>query len=337
MWFSPRTALTFNCVSNFIVGDRGGGKSFNTLDFVISRYLKTGEEFIYLRRQQAELDETKPTLFDWLKKEGKYPDHSLYVKGGQMYCDDKVMGYMVALSTSMKKKSVSYANVKWIIFEEFMVDGVTSRYLGHGDQEVTLFNNFYESVDRGQDRTRVFFIGNAFSMANIYFTHYKIRIQNFDKIYHRFGNILVVMWRDEAYREARQKTKFYQLNQGTAFNQHAFESKFILDSDHFIKSKTPQAEFNFALCYLGKTYGVWADWDKGVYYVSTKTASLNAQNTISLSMEDNRPNNMNIRRCRSMPFMLRFRRAVDENMVYYDSLETYALLNEAIYLLKTTH
>lgn len=336
MWFTPNQLLTYNCLYNFIIGDRGGGKSFNTLDYCIKRYLKTGEEFIYLRRQQTELDETLPTLFDWLKIEGYYPDHSLYAKGGRLYCNDKVMGYAVALSTSMKKKSVSYAKVKWIIFEEFMVDGVTSRYLGHGEQEVDIFNNFYETVDRGYDRVRVFFIGNAFSSVNIYFTRYQIRLTEPYKLYNKFKNILICIWRDDLYREKRSRTKFYQMNEGTEFNQHAFESKFVLDKTHFILTKTPNAEFNFALQYLGRTYGVWCDWDKGRYYVSPKMGSVSSLKTVSLSLEDNRPNNVNIRRCKSLPFMLMFRRAVDENNVYYDSLESYAKLNEAIYLLKTT-
>ena len=36
-----------------------------------------------------------------------------------------------------------------------------------------------------------------------------------------------------------------------------------------------------------------------------------------------------------MPFMVAFRKAVDENLVYYDNLETYALLKEAVYLMRT--
>src|SRR5690606_1243597 len=100
---------------------------------------------------ERELDESLPTLFDALKKERKFPDNNLYVKGNRLYCDDKVMGYAVALSTSMKKKSVNYSNVGYIIFEEFMVDGITSRYLGQGDSEVLIFENFYETVDRLRD------------------------------------------------------------------------------------------------------------------------------------------------------------------------------------------
>ena len=56
--------LTYNCTFNFVIGDRGGGKSFGTLYFVINRFKKAGEQFIYLRRTERELDDAKPTLFD---------------------------------------------------------------------------------------------------------------------------------------------------------------------------------------------------------------------------------------------------------------------------------
>ena len=111
-WFSPNQLLTYNCIFNFIVGDRGGGKSFGTLEYCVKQYLKRGKEFIYLRRYETELDDSLPTLFQALQQEGKFPGHSLYVKGKTLYCDDKPMGYAVALSTSMKKKSVNYSKVE---------------------------------------------------------------------------------------------------------------------------------------------------------------------------------------------------------------------------------
>lgn len=334
-WFTPNSLLTYNCIFNFVVGDRGGGKSFGTLEYCVRRYLKTGEQFIYLRRYKEELDDSLPTLFDALIKEGKFPDKKLFVKGKNIYCEDKVMGFAVALSTSTKRKSVNYSNVKSIIFEEFMVDGVSSRYLGTADKEVAIFENFYETVDRLRDQTRVFFLANAFSMVNIYFMRYKIRLKPPYKTYNKLGNIMVCIWQDQSYREAKMKTRFYDIVKDTEYAAHAYENKFYLDSDHFIRKKTPEAEFHFAYAYLGKTYGVWVDWAKGTYFISNKAGNINASNVVALSLEDNRPNNINIRRVRQLPFMVHFRKAVDENRVYYDNLETWGQLNEVVYLLRT--
>lgn len=335
-WFTPNEMLTYNCIFNFVVGDRGGGKTFGSLAFCIRQWLKNGRQFIYLRRYETELEDALPTLFDAIIQENKFPDNELYAKGGKLYCDDRVMGFAVALSTSMKRKSVNYSNVHYIVFDEFMVDGVTSRYLGQGEKEVEIFNNFYETVDRLRDKTRVLFLSNAFSMVNIYFTYYGIRLNKPYNTYNKIGDIMVCLWQDKSYRQAKQNTRFYNLVKGTEFASHAYGNEFYLDKDHFIKDKTPESEFHFALRYMGKTYGVWVDWNIGQYYVSKKKGSLNHKNTISLTLEDNRPNNINIRRVRNLPFMTYFRKAVDENSVFYDDLETYQALKEAVYLMRTT-
>ena len=80
---------------------------------------------------------------------------------------------------------------------------------------------------------------------------------------------------------------------------------------------------------------MWVDWDKGVYYVSTKGAKAPRDKTISMSLSDNKPNNVNIRRYRNLPFMKAFRMAADNNMIFYDNQETYNMMNECVYLLKT--
>lgn len=334
-WYTPNRLLTYNCLFNFTVGDRGGGKSFGTLEYCVRQFEKTGKEFIYLRRYKEELDDSLPTLFDALVKENKFPDHKLWVKGKKIYFDNRVMGYAVALSTSSKRKSVNFSNVGYIIFEEFMVDGITNRYLGSGDKEVAIFENFYETVDRLRDQTRVFFLSNAFSMVNIYFMHYKVRLRPPYKTYNKLGNIMVCIWQDQSYRDAKAKTRFYQIVAGTEYADHAYGNKFYMDNETFIKKKSNTAEFHFGLAYMGKNYGVWVDWDKGQYFVTQKLGPINNYNMISLTLDDNKPNNINIRRVRNMPFIVGFRKSVDENNVYYDNLETWSMLNEVVYLLRT--
>lgn len=341
-WFTPNEMLTYGKPFNFVVGVRGGGKSVGALKYCISRYKKTGEHFIYMRRQEKDLDESLPTVFDVVKRHF-FPNDDLYAKGNRLYCNGKVMGFAVALSTSMKRKSVNYDKVKTIIFEEFMVDGVTSRYLGHGDQECAIFENFYETVDRLRNNTRVIFIANTFSLANIYFMHYNVKLDLDEKsipkrrynVTGRAGLIMVCYWHDESYLAAKRQSDIYKLTEGTEYNRHAYGSEFTMDKRHFIKLRPADAEFNFAMAYMGKTYGVWCDWANGRYYVTSKAAGAGRARTVSLSLDDNRPNNVNIRRVKAMPFMRLFRKAVDENCVYYDCLETKAMLEEAVFLLKT--
>jgi hypothetical protein len=101
------------------------------------------------------------------------------------------------------------------------------------------------------------------------------------------------------------------------------------------KRSRQTANTNLVLVYLGKTYGVWVDWEKGIYFVSSKGAKTSRDKTISMSLADNKPNNVSIRRYRNMPFIKAFRLAADNNSIYYDSQEAYNMMNEVIYLLKT--
>lgn len=348
MWYTPNRQLTYNRIFNFVVGVRGGGKTFNSLRHAIEKFLKDGSEFIYLRRRQVHLDDAcsgskgSGDLFADIRAKGYFEGHELKVAsdksgGYNFYCDGKIMGYGKALSTSAGRRSTSKPLVKRIIYDEFLIDdsvGSSERYLNHGN-EMFLFNNFYETIARGRD-IPVLFIGNAFSMVNPYFIDLGIRIANIEnnKIY-KGKTWTVVFWKDEEFLSERAKTQFFQATKDTKFSEHAFGNTFYLDRKDFVKKRPPESEHQFSLEYLGNKYGVWVDWEKGAYYVSKKGANTSRAKTISMSLADNKPNNVSIRRYRNMPFMKSFRMAAENNSVFYDSQECFNSMNEIVYLLKT--
>ncbi len=63
MWYSSNEQLTYNRIFNFVVGIRGGGKTFNSLREAIEKHIKEKKkgnkwEFIYLRRRVVDLDDS---------------------------------------------------------------------------------------------------------------------------------------------------------------------------------------------------------------------------------------------------------------------------------------
>ena len=345
MWYTPNAQLTYNRIFNFVVGVRGGGKTFNTLLHGINRFKKTGEQFVYLRRRQVDLDDACTgkkgggDLFSDIRHQGYLEGVEVKVvadkSGGYLfYYNDKVMGYGKALSTA--RRSTSLPGVKLIVFDEFLIDDSIGhdRYLNSG-KEMFLFNNFYETIARGRD-IPVIFLGNAFSMVNPYFIELGIRIPNINNNQIYKGKAWTVLfWKDEDFLAEREKTQFYQATKDTSFNKHAFGNTFYLDKKDFIRKRDKDSVHQFSLVYLGTTYGVWVNWEKGIYYVSTKGANTTREKTISMSLEDNKPNNVSIRRYRNMPFMKAFRMAVDNNSVFFDTQQSYNMMNEIVYLLKT--
>ena len=345
MWYTPNAQLRYNRIYNFVVGVRGGGKTFNTLLHAIKKFKETGEQFIYLRRRATDLDDSckgsqeSGDLFADIRHNGYFPDDELKVansKGGgyNFYLNEELMGFGYALSTA--KRSSSRPKVTMIIFDEFLIDDTNphERYLNKGN-EMFLFDNFYETIARGRT-IPTFFIGNAFSMVNPYFLALKIRIPDIvsNKIYKGFAWTFI-QWKDESFIKERQKTQHYQARAKSEFVNHAFGNNYYMDRKEFLAKRTPESEHHFSIVYLGRTYGVWVDWNAGRYYVSTKGANTSKQKTISLSLADNSPNNVNIRKYRNLPFIKAFRYAVDTNEVYFDTQETFNQLQEIVYLLKT--
>ena len=49
MYYDISHILTYNAYFNFLIGERGVGKTFSSKKFVINKFLKKGEQFIYLR------------------------------------------------------------------------------------------------------------------------------------------------------------------------------------------------------------------------------------------------------------------------------------------------
>ena len=48
IWYSYHNVLSRNAILNFIIGERGVGKSYGIKKYVIKRFLKYNKQFIYL-------------------------------------------------------------------------------------------------------------------------------------------------------------------------------------------------------------------------------------------------------------------------------------------------
>ena len=124
--------FSYNALINLVVGGRGIGKSFNSKLAVIKRFLKTGEQFVYVRRYKTELDSAVPTFFQSIQAKGYFEDHVFKVRKSKMltefYCDGEICGYAIALSTSNVLKSAEFPNVKTIIFDEYPIEDTRHKH-----------------------------------------------------------------------------------------------------------------------------------------------------------------------------------------------------------------
>ena len=297
IFFDIKRTLTHNCLFNFIVGSRGVGKTFSFKKWAIEDFIKNENQFVYVRRYAKEAKKAVKTFFDDVRS--LFPDHEFKVVGNEFYIDDKVAGYCIILSTAKIEKSVSYPFVNKICFDEFLIEKGNYRYL---TDDVGAFLNLYETIARpgsGHCDVIVFFMANAITWTNQYFLYFKIKQPNkVDKngknIWKR-GDILIELTDGNGFAEAKRKTRFGQIIDGTPYGEYSIDNQFLLDDDTFIEKKSPTARYYFTFKYNGEYFGVWADFNLGKLWVS-KDIDPSFKLIYAITLKDHEPNSIYLKR-----------------------------------------
>ena len=305
IYFTLQKILSYNALLNFIIGERGVGKSYDAKKFVAKRFINKNKQFVYLRRYKTELQKAMknnkfweqilnvkdPEMKELMKK------HTFSNEKDTMYIDSKLCGYAIPLSVANILKSSTFDNVDTIIFDEFIIDKGNYHYL---QNEVIQLLDVIETVARLRD-IRVIFLGNAISITNPYFTFfelslpYKTDIKTF-----KDGLIAVQYIKNLKYREVKKSTRFGQLIKDTEYGKYAIDNEMLRDSKAFIKKKTKNSKFYFILTINSKNYGVWSNYQEGMIYISNDYDP-NCPVIFSINPDDHNENTLLIR-CRTSPF-----------------------------------
>lgn len=88
MYLDVTKLLSNDDLLNF-VGNRCNGKTYAILKYCIDRFLKCGEEFVYLSRYMEEIKDIK-NFFDDIKR--IYPNHKIKVLGKNIIIDGTTAG-----------------------------------------------------------------------------------------------------------------------------------------------------------------------------------------------------------------------------------------------------
>ena len=259
--------LTYNAILNIVIGERGVGKSYSSKKYVIKHFLKTKKKFVYLRRYKTELKESVPKFFDDLILNKEFPLAKFKSDGNEFYCNDKLMGYALSLSTAHILKSSTFADVDTIIFDEFLIDKGCYHYLRN---EVEQMLDIIETIGRLRP-IKVLMLGNAISITNPYFSFFNLTLpHNTDIQTFKNGTIALFYIDNEPYREVKRASKFGELIRGTNYEKYAIDNNFLRDSKTFIKKKPASSKFYFTIVYNNKYYGVWVDAKTDMLYISYK-------------------------------------------------------------------
>lgn len=314
MWYTNSLLLSYNNLFNFVMGNRGGGKTFDSKNWCIRDFIKKGAMFIWVRRYKTELDECLDGFFADIQF--MYPNEKLEVKGRKFYINDKLAGYAVALSVSSQLKSKSYPLVDKIIFDEYVIATGVFHYLKN---EVTVFLEFYETVNRMKDNVRAMFVANAISVVNPYFLYWNIK-PNLNKRFTKNGQITIEFYKSQEFIDAKNKTRFGQLVAGTKYGQYAIENEFLEDNDVFIGDKTSKAEFMLGTKYNGKMYGFWVDYKEGFIYANEQYDP-SSYNLYAITKNDHEPNLLLIKSLASCKPIQRIVYAFQNGLLQFSNMQ----------------
>lgn len=223
---------------NFILGERGVGKTFTTLEWCVKRALKYDEEFVYMRRYESELKDVDSLLspLPLYSTDPLIQETSFKVKGNDFYADDRIIGHWIALSTSNHLKGTAFPKVKYLIYDEFLAESGVTREL---KKEMFKFYNVLETLFRMRD-FKCFLLANTTSFMCCYKNSLRLQLPfgGNEFWYHPTKSILVQLTNNTPYREAKRQTPVGKIIEGTDYAEYSINNKFYIDSNTFIKKRS---------------------------------------------------------------------------------------------------
>lgn len=301
--------FSYNATFNGVVGGRGLGKTYGSkkkttadavkscgfvektikvlkrnkeMDKVVVEGVNATNQFIYLRRYKEELALARATFFADYEQE--FPDYDFRLKGWEAQCSPRkyaemangrpwaTIGYFVALSVAQNYKSVQFPNVKTIIYDEFIIEK-GGQYL---PEEAQKFLNFYNTVDRYKDKTRVLMLANSVSITNPYFIHYKIDPNKTDKngfirMSKSADGVNYMIWHfpdSKEFESEVYQTKFGKFIADTdpEYADYAVGNQFSDNNDNLLDMKGYHARYLFSLETKRGTFSVWYDFKRNMYF-----------------------------------------------------------------------
>lgn len=339
-YWDIKKTLSHNCLFNFIISLRGGGKTYGCLKYAVEKHLserKHGRkwEFVYVRRQENELKKLtinrNGRLFKAIQKE--FPTHVLRAEANNLYCDKEICGYAIQLSNAFTQKSDAFPDVHMIIFDEFIAIKRSS-YL---DEEVKQFLELYETIARpGTDHpdVKVFFLGNAVTQSNPYFEYFRL-----DKPYmgefKKFGKTKDILVQDvdvPELQEDKHNSRFGKLIANTEYSAYAIDNEWLEDDNDFIEKKTVDCRYRMSIRFNGTWLGIWFDEVQWMYYISADVDMQNP-NKFAATTNDHKPNVMLIKSAKNMRCFKHLYEYYCEGMIRYESIKIKNWFREIMRLL----
>lgn len=282
-YLNVQKVLSYGLPFNFIVGGRGTGKTFGSLQYVLESDIK----FILMRRTQTQIDLISDNDFNPFKSLNKYFHWNIGTKkitkyiGGVYDCNENekmggnALGYLIALSTVSRIRGFDASDVNIIIYDEFIPESHERSLTEEGS---ALFNA-YETINRnremnGEKPVQLLALSNSNTLENEIFIDlgivniaYNMQQNNKEIYINRERGLGLFMLRESQISEQKSDTALYRLT-GTKsrFSQMSLNNDFNIDNISRIKSM-PLKEYRL-LVTIGEI-SIYKHKSSGEFYCSS--------------------------------------------------------------------
>ena len=273
LYYSKDKALSYNPYLLATLGGRGVGKTFAYK----CHALTTNGQTVWVRRYDSDIEDVcgtnkVPDKFtpDLYEKHKIVPEDNITIDNRTLYIDEYPKIHFIALNTSARKKSASYAGVNTIVFDEFL-EMDTSKYLKN---ETTKFYDLVETISRlrleelGMNDVRIIMLANKVSFMNPYFADW--RVTPFSERFKWFvnGTVLVENYKNELFEQKKAESNFGKLVAGTKYADYAIHNMSWDNDNAYIEKRPKDAEFTCNIRYKDRYIGLWTY--RGKMYCSSK-------------------------------------------------------------------
>lgn len=316
----------------------GVGKSYGAKKYVINRYLKYGEQFLYLRRYDNELkaifggNSKARDYFDDIKSE--FPDYELKASNRMFYIDGEVFGFAKRMTEAQDLKSSTFEKVTTIIIDEYAIEKNKRYYLPN---EGMIIAGIFDSIIRNRSNIKIFILMNAVEGLEFspLFTFFDLKLPYNNDIKLFKDNLILVQYMDnEEFRKERKETLIGKLMEGTRYEDYALKNQILDKNNDFIEKKSGTAKFSFTFIFKGNYYGVWNDYKNGKVYVSEDYLK-ETYHIFALTLEDFKPNVMMIKSLKRYMFFRNFIDNFSAGIVYFENQKIKHNTYEAIRMYKS--
>lgn len=271
-YYSLKKIIAENADYNIIIGERSNGKTYATLEKILSDYVEHKKEGAYIRRWRDDIiGKRAETVFKSLCENGTVAkltkneyETIIFSRGAwhlakydseskRMKADKNAFCYAFSLSDVEHDKSTSYPNVYNIVFDEFL----TRRY--YLPDEFIIFMNVLSTIIRDRENIKIFMLGNTVNKYCPYFA--EMGLNNIEQMeqgaidVYSFGNALkIAVEYCNPTKEGKKSNKYFAFDNPrlNMITKGAWELSIYPHLSQGYKIKQDSIIFSFVVCFNSK-------------------------------------------------------------------------------------